>query len=182
VVWISAPGLVVDEGEDADALPVAGCDEAGPLASPDPTPSPEPGPVDPTDPEPQPDPTKPTDDPAPAPPPPPGDSQAPTIQVGNWSESYICTTDAPWGAQSASITIYVGDNVGVTSASASSTTPGVSISGPTGSGGSRTFTVTRSGATDANVTVSFVVGDAAGNTVGGSSPSLATYGPGNCLG
>lgn len=188
VVWIAAPALIVDEGEDADALPVAGCDVAVALASPIPTPSPAPGettePTEPTEPAPQPDPTKPTNDPAPPPPPPPppGDTQAPTIQVGSWSEPYICTTDSPWGAQSATITITVGDNVGVTSASASSPTAGVSLTGPTGSGASRTFTLTRSGATDANVTVSFVVGDAAGNTVAASSPSLATYGPGNCLG
>lgn len=105
----------------------------------------------------------------------------PTIQVGSWSQSYLCTVDAGYGPSSATITVFVSDNVGVASVTASSPTSGVSISGPSGSGGSRTFTVSRSGMTDATIQVTFTVTDAAGNWIQGSAPGLDSVGPGNCL-
>lgn len=183
VVWVAAGVATVDAGQDPDALPVSGCYEAGEVApivtqgpaepEPAPQPAPQPGP--------QPGPR-----PAPGgggttPPPVPTDSQKPTIQVGTWSEGYTCTVDVGYGPASASISITVGDNVGVTSVTASSPTPGVTLSGPSGSGATRTFTVSRSGNTDATIQVTFTVKDAAGNTVTGSAPGLDSLGGGSCL-
>ena len=179
VVWVAKGVAVVDLGQDPDALPVSGCYEAGEVV-----PIVTQGPAEPEtapQPEPQPGPR-----PAPGgggstPPPVTTDSVKPTIQVGNWSESYTCTVDVGYGPASASISITVGDNVGVTSVTASSPTPGVSLSGPSGSGATRTFTVSRSGNTDATIQVTFTVKDAAGNTVTGSAPGLDSLGGGSCL-
>ena len=74
--------------------------------------------------------------------------------------------------------VTVGDDIGVTSVTAASPTPGVSLSGPTGSGATRTFTVSRTGNTDATIQVTFTVKDAAGKTATGNAPGLPSYGPG----
>lgn len=178
LVWIALSAAEPDAGTNVQDLPVSGCEESGPIV-PIVTAEPEPVPTETDEPAPGPGPAP---QPGPGPDPGPSDTQNPTIQVGNWNQSYICTTDAPWGPQSASITVSVGDNVGVTSTTASSAASGVSISGPVVSGSNRTFTITRSGTSDASVTLSFVASDAAGNTVSGNSAALQTYGPGNCLG
>lgn len=181
VVWVAEGVAVVDPGQDPDALPVGGCEDAGEIvpivteAPPEPEPQPDPAPAPAPAPRPGPGGGGST------PPPAPTDVQKPTIQVGNWSESYTCTVDVGYGPASASISITVGDNVGVTSVTASSPTPGVSLSGPSGSGSTRTFTVSRSGNTDAVIQVTFTVKDAAGNTVTGSAPGLDSLGGGSCL-
>lgn len=178
IVWVSAGAAVVDPEAEVDALPVWGCAETSEIVtdpSPAPDPVPAPGPVPTPAPGPEPGP-KPVPDP-----PPPADTQKPTLQVGGWSEAYVCTVDAGYGPASASISITVGDNVGVTSVTATSPTAGVSLSGPAGSGATRTFTVSRTGSTDATIQVTFTVKDAAGNAVTGNAPGLDSVGPGNCL-
>ncbi len=183
VVWVAASIAIVDPGQQPEALPLSGCYEASDVVpivteappEPQPAPQPEPGPA----PNPKPGP-KPGGGGS-TPPPAPTDSQKPTIQVGSWSESYTCTVEVGYGPASASISIVVGDNVGVTSVTASSPTPGVSLTGPSGSGATRTFTVSRSGNTDATIQVTFTVKDAAGNTVQGSAPGLDSLGGGSCL-
>ena len=182
IVWVTAGSAVVDPDADVAGLPVWGCGDTTAIpVAPVPTlaPAPDPGP----DPAPAPAPVPaPGPKPAPAPAPqPPADTQKPTLQVGGWSETYVCTVDAGYGPASASISITVGDNVGVTSVTATSPTAGVSLSGPAGSGATRTFTVSRTGNTDATIQVTFTVKDAAGNTVTSNAPGLDSVGPGNCL-
>lgn len=136
IVWVAAGSAVVDPDADVAGLPVWGCGDTTAIpVAPVPTlaPAPDPGP----DPAPAPAPGPgPGPKPVPAPPP-PADTQNPTIQVGGWSETYVCTVDAGYGPASASISITVGDNVGVTSVTATSPTAGVSLSGPAGSPGRR---------------------------------------------
>jgi hypothetical protein len=186
VVWIAASAAEFEQGTSLETLPVGGCAQgvAAPTleASPAPTAPPSEGTSETETPAPAPAPgPAPAPAPAPGPAPAPIDTQAPSLQVGAWNEVWICSSDTGFGPMSASISIVVGDNVGVTVVQASAGDGNVTVNGPSGSGTNRTFTVSRSGNTDANVVLSFVIKDAAGNTTSAPSPALPVYSPMNCV-
>ena len=172
-VWISADSAELDSGQDVDALPVSDCVEGEAIVA---EPSPEPSetapvPEETTEPAPGPAP-KPQPEPQPAPP----DQQNPTIQVGNWTlraapNNYLQRTDCYFD-NSTTITVVASDNVGVTSVTWSTTTAGLSLSGPSISGGNYTFTATYTGNANTTATVKFTAKDAANNSVQANAPTL----------
>ncbi|MGC4174678.1 hypothetical protein [Demequina sp.] len=189
VVWVSAGYAIPDES--VSALPVGGCDEATspiPSASPSVTPSPsssaEPSaePSETTKPEPKP--TE-TDEPEPEPEPEPEkpkDTKKPTFSNGSWNVARLCTPevggDGPFVAK---YTVTVRDNVKVKSVTATSTAPGIEISGPTKSGSKYTFTVQRHGVDDVTVVLKVTAKDTSNNTQSHNSPGLESSSS-NCFG
>ena len=182
LVWIALSAAEPDAGADVEALPISGCEESGPIvpivteASPEPVPGPDPAPAPGPNPGPQ---------PGPGPAPGPSDTQNPTIQVGNWSpdEIYDAANPHPECTESTSISVFVGDNVGVTNVTWSAPS-GVSVSATGQSGNTWTFSASVSGSPSSGSntrTVTFRAHDAAGNQSPGAGASFLVWGSGMCV-